>query len=63
MKTKVADIASLEEGKALCVKAKDVSLVLVKKDAPFGPSLLVTVDVIDDWPMLKIRLFRCAVRI
>jgi nitrite reductase/ring-hydroxylating ferredoxin subunit len=32
MKTKVAEIGSLEEGKGLCVKAKDVSLVLVKTD-------------------------------
>jgi nitrite reductase/ring-hydroxylating ferredoxin subunit len=30
MKTKVAEIGSLEDGKPFCVKAKDVSLVLVK---------------------------------
>ena len=29
MKTKVAELASLEENKAHCVKAKDVNLVLV----------------------------------
>jgi nitrite reductase/ring-hydroxylating ferredoxin subunit len=32
MKTKVAELASLEEGKAHCVKAQDVSLVVVKVD-------------------------------
>ena len=32
MKTKIADIGSLEDGKGYCVKAKDVSLVLVKTD-------------------------------
>jgi nitrite reductase/ring-hydroxylating ferredoxin subunit len=33
MKTKVADLASLGDGKLHCVKARDVSLVLVKTDA------------------------------
>jgi nitrite reductase/ring-hydroxylating ferredoxin subunit len=30
MKTKVADLASLDSGKGFCVKARDVSLILVK---------------------------------
>jgi len=32
MKTKIADLASLEDGKGHCVKAGGVSLVLVKND-------------------------------
>jgi nitrite reductase/ring-hydroxylating ferredoxin subunit len=32
MKTKIADLASLTEGKGLCVKSGGVSLVLVKTD-------------------------------
>ena len=32
MKTKVAEIGALEEGKGFCTKAKDVNLVLVKQD-------------------------------
>ncbi|CAN7145550.1 Rieske (2Fe-2S) protein [Phenylobacterium sp. LjRoot219] len=30
MKTKVAEVGALEDGKGLCVKANDVSLVLIK---------------------------------
>ncbi|CAN7366972.1 Rieske (2Fe-2S) protein [Phenylobacterium sp. LjRoot225] len=33
MKTKIADLGSLEEGKGLCVKTDGVSLVLVKTGA------------------------------
>lgn len=32
MKTKVAEIGSLEDGKGFCVKTSEVSLVLVKAD-------------------------------
>src|SRR5258708_20627072 len=37
MKTKIADIASLEDGKGYCVKAKGVSLFLVKAHPPVRP--------------------------